>query len=113
MWGVNPHLQIFMIKRGVHMARHGSAYRREMTRLKEKRLRQIITTCGYNPSAGYIDYDYVDGVWQPVGKYIKYPKSSKRQKFYKKYSNRIVRRSSLPTKGNGYRRHFDYWWEID
>ena len=52
----------------------GRAYRRAMRDKKDRRLRNIITNCGYIPHAGYIDWDLVDGVWQPVGKYIKYPK---------------------------------------
>lgn len=39
---------------------------------------------------------------------------SNRYKFYKKYSNRIVRRYKSDLKNGGnYRRCFDYWWTID
>ena len=87
------------------------AYRRRMKDKKDNRLRQIITKCGYIPHAGYIDWDEVDGVWQPTGKYIKYPKNSDAQKYLKKQSNRRVRRSAdLPQKGNGYRKRSEYWW---
>ena len=87
------------------------AYRRAMKAKKDKRLRKIINEyTGYAPHAGYIDWDLVDGVWQPVGKYVKYPRNSAKQKFLKKQSNRKVRRSDISTKGNGYRKHSEYWW---
>lgn len=89
------------------------SYRREMKLEKDKRLRKIINECTryrYAPHIGYIDWDYVDGVWQPVGKYIKYPKNSVKQKFLKRQSNRKVRRSDISTKGNGYRKCSEYWW---
>lgn len=39
--------------------------------------------------------------------------SSKNKVFFKRVSNKAVRRSkSLPLKGNGYRKVFDYWWAI-
>ena len=80
---------------------------------KKKRLMLIINRNKYNPYPGYIKWGYVDGKWTPVGKYIQYPKNSKKQSYYKKYSNRIVRRSKthIPN-GNSYRRLFDYSWEI-
>ena len=93
----------------------GRCYRRAMNRHKEQRLRSIIRReHWYYPYRGYIDWDFVDGVWQEVGKYIKYPKNSNRQQYLKKQSSRRVRHySCLPPKGNGYRRVFDYWWELD
>lgn len=91
----------------------GNAYRRRMNLLKKERRMKIINEYGrYNPTAGYVEWDIIDGVWTPIGKYIKYPKNSNRQKFYKRYSNRIARRNELPTKGNGYRKNFDYWWTL-
>lgn len=90
----------------------GSAYRRLMKKQKKDRLMKIINRGGYNPAAGYVDWDFVDGKWQPIGKYIKYPKNSNQQRFFKRYSNKVARRKELPTKGNGYRRHFDYWWTL-
>ena len=88
-------------------------YRRKMKKKKDIRLRNIITTVGYAPFAGYIDCDNINGRWEITGKYIKYCKNSNRQRFYKKHSNRIVRKSDVPHKGNGYRKYFDYWWEMD
>lgn len=84
-----------------------------MKKKKDKRLRHIIATIGYAPFVGYIDYGVINGRWEMIGKYIKYNKNSNRQRFYKKHSNRIVRKSDIPHKGNGYRRYFDYWWTMD
>lgn len=88
----------------------GLAYRRLMRKHKDKRLRKIVTLRSYNPARGYVDWDFVNGDWQPVGKYVKYMKNSNTQKYLKRRSNRIVRRSDIPLKGNGYRKCFDYWW---
>lgn len=95
-----------------HPRKTGNAYRRLMKKQKTAKLMKIINTGGYNPHAGYVDWDKVDGVWKPIGKYIKYPKDSNRQKFLKRQSNRAARRMELPTKGNGYRKCFDYWWAL-
>lgn len=88
----------------------GTAYRRLMYKQKKDRLMKIIND-GYNLTA-YVDFDYVNGEREQTGKHIKFPKNSNQQKFFKRYSNRIARRKELPTKGNGYRRHFDYWWTL-
>ena len=46
--------------------------------------------------------------------YIKYPKNSNRQQFYKRLSGKQVRRyPDLPSKGNTYRKIFDYPWILD
>ena len=87
-------------------------YRRATAHSKKKRLMKIISTGGYNPARGYVDWGMENGQWKPVGKHIKYPKNSQRQRFYKRYSNRAVRRNELGQKGNGYRKHFDYWWVL-
>lgn len=90
----------------------GRAYRRRMRQIKNKRLMKIVNNSGYNPAAGYVDWAFVDGVYTPVGKYIKFPKNSNQQKYFKRYSNRITRREDIPAKGNGYRKCFDYWWTL-
>ncbi len=85
-----------------------------MKKRKDRRLRNIIRQGGYFPYRGYIDWDFVDGVWQEVGKYIKYPKNSNRQQYLKRTGNHIVRRyPDLPHKGNLSRRVFDYWLELN
>ena len=94
------------------MDMRNKAYRRRIKELKKKRLMQIINTGGYNPARGYVDWGLVNGQWKPVGKYIKYPKSSCLQKFYKRHSNKIIRKIELPKKGNAYRKHFEYWWTL-
>lgn len=46
--------------------------------------------------------------------YVKRPKSSKYKKFYKNYSNRVIRRKKIALKkGNQHHKYFDYWWTID
>lgn len=91
----------------------GMAYRRNRTKYKDERKRNIIATGGYNPAIGYIDYDFVDGKRVEVGNHIKYPKNSNAQRFLKKQSNRKVRRfRGEISSGNSYRKLFDYWWEL-
>jgi hypothetical protein len=90
----------------------GRAYRRKMTRQKFEKKKKIGT---YVHHACWVDWDEVDGEWVPVGKYIKYPNDSEARSYFKKYSNRKVRRTrhdDISMKGNGYRRQFDYWWTL-
>lgn len=91
----------------------GRAYRRKMRKQKKEKLMRIMTY-GYKSGIGYTDWGWKDGVYQPVGSYIQYPKNSNRQTFWKAYSNRKIRRYKGDVrKGNSYRRHFDYAWEVD
>ena len=88
----------------------GRAYRREMKRRKYQRRNGIITRGGYDPRVGYLRYDYVDGVWQPTSLVIRYPKHSNCQKWIKNETSARTRHCDhLPSKGNFYRRLFDYW----
>lgn len=90
----------------------GNAYRRKMARQKFEKKKKIGT---YIYHACWVDWDEVDGKWMPVGKYIKYPNDSEARNYFKRYSNRKVRRmkyDDIPMKGNGYRRQFDYWWTL-
>lgn len=90
----------------------GSAYRRQMRQQKKEKLMKIMTY-GYNPAAGYTDWEMVDGVFQPIGDHIKYPKNSNRQVYWKNQSNRKVRRyQGYIPKGNAYRKHFEYRYTI-
>lgn len=90
----------------------GRAYRRYMKEIKKNRLYDIVTL-KYAPHAGYVDWDYVDGRYVPVGNYIKYTNQSGWQKYLKRYSNKVVRRSSYTGAGkSGYKRCFDYWWAL-
>ena len=92
--------------------RTGRAYRRMMGKQKFIRLYRIVTH-SYVPHAGYTSWSYVDGQYVRSGDYIKYPKNSNRQRWCKKASNARVRKyMDLPSKGNSYRRAFDYWWTL-
>lgn len=62
----------------------GRAYRRKMRKQKKEKLMRIMTY-GYKSSIGYTDWGWKDGVYQPVGSYIQYPKNSNRQTFWKAY----------------------------
>lgn len=104
----------------------GRAYRRRMRAKKLGRMMDIIS----NRHAIWM-YAKMDrtglpasnswGLWtlgidsDDVPKaYVRKPRPSKYRKFYKNYSNRVIRRSDviLP-KGNQHRKLFDYWWTID
>ena len=86
--------------------------RREMRGRKNDRLLRIISH-GYKPHAGYVDWDFVDGKYTCIGKYIKYPKNSNCQRWMKRETSRKIRNSKYaPQKGNYYRRLFDYWWTM-
>ena len=90
----------------------GKAFRRTMADVKERRLMRILTECRYTPHAGCIDCAWVNGVWQPVGNHIKYPKNSNMQKYLKRQSKRKVRRSEFLPDGNGYRKCMEYQWQF-
>ncbi len=90
----------------------GRAYRRSMAEKKEDRRIKIVTTYGYLPRAGYIQCGWVDGVWEPIGNHIKYPKNSNRQKYLKRQSRRLVRRSEPFSNGNSYRKCLEYQWHF-
>lgn len=99
-------------KKGKRMS--GLAYRRAMNEKKKKYEIKIATTGFKYHWARYIDYDFVNGSWKAVGKYVKRPKNSNKQKFYKKYSNHIIRQGAKFGSGkSGYKRCFDYKWEIE
>ena len=87
----------------------GRLYRRKSAILKRDRLMHIISKGTYKPHAGYVDYDWVDGVWRQVGTHIKYPANSRLQRWAKKETSKRVRRDDIPEKGNSYRKVFDYW----
>ncbi len=90
----------------------GRDYRRRMAAKKERRRIKIVTTYGCLPRVGYVQCGWVDGVWKPVGEYIKYPKHSHMQKYLKRLSNRTVRRSGTFPKGNAYRKCMEYKWQF-
>lgn len=87
----------------------GRAYRRKMRRK---------TIQKYRNGNGWIYGPHLCGHWEGnqfvFGSYVKHPQNASNKVFFKRVSNKKVRRSSgVPTKGNGYRKVFDYWWTID
>ena len=90
----------------------GKAYRRDMQDKKERRLREIITHRHSGPLVGYIRFEWNDGVRQPAGDYIRYPKNSNIQKYLKRQSKRKVRRSEPFKNGNSYRKCIEYKWQF-
>ncbi|MPM00590.1 hypothetical protein SDC9_46817 [bioreactor metagenome] len=84
------------------------ALRRHYGLAKEKRLRKIIKFGGYAPHRGYVDYDFVDGIWRPAGTHIKYPARSNTQKWIKQMTSKKVRKINDVPHYNGYRRYIDY-----
>lgn len=67
---------------------------------------------------GWIYGPHLRGHWEGdkfvLGSYVKHPQNSSNKAFFKRVSNKKVRRSNgVPAKGNGYRKIFDYWWTID
>lgn len=90
----------------------GRAYRRIMKIRKDRRLRKILINYRCAPSAGYIKYDWIDGVLQPVGNYIQYPQNSNMQKYLKRLSRRKIRRSEDVPNGNAYRKYMEYYWQL-
>ena len=90
----------------------GAQYRRAMAVKHRDDLMRLINNCSYIPWAGYVDWDWRDGVWEQVGKYIKYPKNSNAQRYWKRHSNKIVRKRKEAFRGNQYRKCFDYRWML-
>lgn len=87
----------------------GRAFRRKMHRRTIKK---------YRDGNHWIYGPYLHGHWEGdefiLGSYVKYPQNSSNKAFFKRVSNKMVRRSKdLPPKGAGYRKVFDYWWTID
>lgn len=80
---------------------------------KNDRLLRIVNLGGYAPHRGYIDWGFDGETLLHSGKYIKYPKNSNCLRWIKQETSRRIRNcSDVPTKGNYYRRLFDYWWTL-
>ena len=90
----------------------GLAYRRAMKTKHKAAMMQILSYGYYKPTVGYVKRIYVDGRYQQVGKYIKYPKNSNAERYWKRHSNRVIRRRNEIYHGNQYRKCFDYWWTL-
>ena len=96
-----------------HPRRTRRRYRRRKGQEKTDRRLAIIQLSGYAPHRGYVDWGFEGKTLLYTGKYIKYPKNSKCQRWLKRVSSKKVRACSyLPQKGNGYRKVFDYWWAL-
>lgn len=87
--------------------------RKYMDQLKADRLLSLVTLPGYFPYRGYLTCDSKLKSLLHTGLYIKYPKSSNRQKRLKRQAAKKVRNNPISGKGNHYRRVFDYRWELD
>ena len=87
----------------------GRAYRREMEEHKDNKRK---STFDYNTHGGYPAYRWKNGELVPMG-YIKYPKNSKNERYWKNYSNRKIRRNKDELYGgNSHHKAFDYDWTI-
>jgi len=94
--------------------RKSRGYRRAINRKKKNKLLRTISYCGYKGGVPYIRRNWEDGIWYSLGNHIQYPNNSNAKVYWKKFSNKAVRREgkALP-KGNVYRKIFDYKWKID
>lgn len=98
----------------------GRAYRRKMRRKQLQKFRDRskfsrICVAPYLNSGRWSEEEFD---WIGAGSHICHPQNSKNKKFFKRVSNKKVRKAklnpeiSIPLKGNGYRRLFDYWWTL-
>ena len=71
----DAYLQIPRFKKA-GIRKTGLAYRREMKGKHKAKMMRLLSYGHYKPTVAYVDWDYVDGHFQRVGKYIKYPKNS-------------------------------------
>lgn len=91
--------------------RESRAYRRHKKRQKTERLMGIANHTYIGTI--WFQYDFDEhGNWERVGSYPKRKKNSNVQRFYKKYSNRLIRRNREAYQNGDYRKAFDYWWTI-
>lgn len=90
----------------------GMAFRRKMKAKHLNKRVKIISKCGYNPAVGRVDWEWENETVRPTGRYIKYPRNSNAQKYFKRHSNKIIRRKKVAYNGNQYRKVFDYWWTL-
>ena len=93
--------------------KHRYQIRKYRDQLKADRLLSLVTLPGYFPYRGYLLYDTNAKSLLHTGLYIKYPKSSNRQKRLKRQAAKKVRKHPVFYKGNYYRKVFDYRWELD
>ena len=68
-----------------------------------------------HPSGIWVDWDWDEnGHMTPTGKYVKRPKTSTMRVYYKKQTSRSIRRTMeyIPNY-SGYRKHYEFWWNLD
>lgn len=96
--------------------------KRERDQKHKNHLKFLAENSQYYPSPViFIDEIYVKGegrINNPKPYYKRCYRGNhkgSRYKFYKKYSNRYVRRykGEIHSKGNQHRKIFDYWWTVD
>lgn len=85
--------------------------RRAATAKRQKRERWNAQLGRYNPAAGYMGWKKVNGEWVQDD-HVKYPKNSKKQRYWKRQSNKAIRRSGDVFRGNQYRKCLDYWCKL-
>lgn len=91
----------------------GRPYRRKMKKKKLTNAMDRAQYMGY-PKTHYVECSVVNGRWTRVGKYLQHTKNSSIRTFYKRQSNRAIRRAvSIPHKGNGCHKQYDFQWSID
>ena len=80
-------------------------WRRAIHKKKDARTRTLIS---YGVHLG----SYVD--WHEPARYsyVKHMSRWNSRRFYKRYSNRVARKSVLYGKGNRYRKEFELWWTL-
>ena len=92
----------------------------ENNQRKKKQMERMARTCkSYPGPAEIVDQKYVDGelvnLDKPYVKKIYKSSNANRFSYFKRYSNKAVRRylkQSYIRSGNSYRKVFDYQWEI-
>lgn len=91
----------------------GRAYRREQAVRVKNKFIELDRIGPYNPYRPRPNYGWIDGDWVIIGTHLQYSHRSKNRVFWKRFSNRKVRRykGNLP-KGNHHRKCFDYWWTL-
>lgn len=91
----------------------GRAYRRKMTAKKNNRRLNLARSRYADYFSISVEWGFLDGRLQPVGKYVKTPKKSDIKTYWKNYSNRVIRRGACMGSGKGgYKKAFEYWWTI-
>lgn len=94
----------------------GRKYRRKMRR---KHLQKFRDRSGFSriclvPYLNPGRWSEEEFDWIGAGNYICYPQNSRNKAYFKRVSNKKIRKAKLdlPPKGNWHRKLFDYWWTL-